>query len=90
MRVLDLVRQRSPFWCLYSISHSALSNCLLLSIGNYKSIPHLLLAASGYDLSIGHALAYSFLDCVCEWVRTVLGLSHSSSKGQPSDGIEQR
>lgn len=27
---------------------------------------------------------------VCEWVLTVAGLSHSSSKGQPSDGIEQR
>lgn len=65
-----------------------MSNCLLLSIGKHKSSP-LLLAASGYDLRIVRTLAY-FSSLVYEWVLTVTGLSHSSTKGQPSDGIEQR
>lgn len=69
-------------------SHTAMSNCLPLSVGKHKSSP-LLLAASGYDLRTVCALAYSS-PLVCEWVLTVTGLSHSSTKGQPSDGIEQR
>lgn len=67
---------------------TAMSSCLPLSIGKHKS-PPLLLAASGYDLRIVGALAY-FASLVCEWVLTVTGLPHSSTKGQPSDGIEQR
>lgn len=67
---------------------TAMSSCSPLSIGKHKS-PPLLLAALGYDLRIVGALAY-FASLVCEWVLTVTGLPHSSTKGQPSDGIEQR
>lgn len=67
---------------------TAMPTCSPLTIGKHKS-PPLLLAASGYDLRIVGALAY-FASLVCEWVLTVTGLPHSSTKGQPSDGIEQR
>lgn len=67
---------------------TAMSSCSPLSIGKHKR-PPLLLAASGCDLRIVGTLAY-FASLVCEWVLTVTGLPHSSTKGQPSDGIEQR
>lgn len=73
---------------LVYLLRTATSSRSPLSIGKHKS-PPLLSAASGYDLRIVGALA-CFASPVCEWVLTVTGLPHSSTKGQPSDGIEQR
>lgn len=59
--LLDSARQRSPSWC-WCLAFSLVK----LFAAKYWQLQKHLPLIIGYDLSIGRALAYSFLDCV--WV----------------------